>query len=100
MSGRGPLSFFFPPDLTTRMRSPAFMGVCPGGGGGAGRPGGAPPGGPRGPGGVPGGVPGGPTPNWIKSYADPTRPHNSGFWIGMTPRDDRDGRGGSRGGQK
>jgi hypothetical protein len=70
-----------------------------GGGGPGGSPGG-PRGGPGGPGGVPGGVPGGPKPNFIKIYEDPKRPHNSGFWIGMTPRDDRDGRGGSRGGSR
>jgi hypothetical protein len=69
-----------------------------------GGPRGAPGGPPGGPGGV-GGGPGGPKTEFIKFYEDPKRPHNSGFWIGMTPRDDRDGRrcrggvpGGSRGG--
>jgi hypothetical protein len=48
------------------------------------------------PGGV-GGSQGGPKLKLIKIYEDPKRPHNSGFWIGMTPRDGRDGRGGCRG---
>jgi hypothetical protein len=66
-----------------------------------GGPGGVP-GGVPGPRGVPGGVPGGSKTKKIKIYEDPKRPHNSGFWIGMTPRGGRDGRegvpGGSRGG--
>jgi hypothetical protein len=50
--------------------------------------------------GGPRGGPGGPKTKCIKIYEYPKRPHNSGFWIGMTPRDDRDGRGGGPGGQK
>jgi hypothetical protein len=64
-----------------------------------GGPGGGAGGGGGGPGGGPGGVPGGPKRDFIKIYEDPKRPQNSGFWIRMTPRDDRDGRGGGpRGG--
>jgi hypothetical protein len=51
------------------------------------------PGGPRGPPGGPRGGrggPGGPKKKIIEIYEDPKRPHNSGFWIGMTPRDDRE----------
>jgi hypothetical protein len=59
---------------------------------------GGPPGGPGGAPGGPGGVPGGPKLRFIKFYEDPKRPHNSGFWIRMTRRDDRDGRGGGPGG--
>jgi translation initiation factor IF-2 len=66
-------------------------------GGSGGSPGG-PPGGPRGGRGVPGGVPGGPKQDFIKFYRSPKRPHNSGFWFRMTPRDGRDGRGGGPGG--
>jgi hypothetical protein len=61
---------------------------------------GAPRGAPGGPRGGPRGGPGGPKTKFIKIYEDPKRPHNSGFWIGMTPRDDRDGRGGVPGVRK
>jgi hypothetical protein len=59
---------------------------------------GGPPGGPGGPRGGPRGGPGGPKTKFIKIYEDPNRPHNSGVWIGMTPRDGREGRVGVAGG--
>jgi hypothetical protein len=68
--------------------------VWGGGGGGGGGVGGGGGGAARAP------PQGGPKLKLIKIYEDPKRPHNSGFWIGMTPRDGRDGRGGSPGGSR
>jgi hypothetical protein len=93
-----PIRFFLSSPDTTILPDVRIVFFFDSGGGGPGGVPGGSPGGSRGPGGVPGGGPGGSKTKKIKIYEDPKRPHNSGFWIRMTPRGGRDGREGVPGG--